>query len=146
MPPPVITSSPTLSEPSMCWRVRSRCRCGRMSKKYMKANSARRTRKKPLPTRNLLAEDFGGLVEAVERGRLVRGELSPLDRRPGAGRQIEQKADVVLGQKYQTDQATVSSMRARSSPTLRPPSAYPSKSSSETSPIERRRRSWSVPP
>src|SRR5919198_403409 len=104
MPPPVITSSPTLSEPSMCWRVRSRCRCGRMSKKYMKANSARRTRKKPLPTRNLLAEDFGGLVEAVERGRLVRGELSPLDRRPGAGRQIEQKADVVLGQKYQAEQ------------------------------------------
>src|SRR5919198_175877 len=104
MPPPVITSSPTLREPSMCWRVRSRCRCGRMSKKYMKANSARRTRKKPLPTRNLLAEDFGGLVEAVERGRLVRGELSPLDRRPGAGRQIEQKADVVFGQKYQAEQ------------------------------------------
>src|SRR5919201_294092 len=103
MPPAVMTSSPTLSSLSISWSRRCCWRCGLMIRKYRTANIARRTRKKPLPTRNLLAWR-GGLLEPVERGRLVRGKLAPLDRRPRSGRQVEQESDVVLGQKYQAEQ------------------------------------------
>src|SRR5919106_4138807 len=104
MPPAVMTSSPTLSdEISWAWRFCC-CRCGRMSRKYMIANIAMRMRKKPLPTDNLLAGHDGRGPEAVERGRLVRGELAPLDRCARPGGQIEQKPNVVLGQKYQAEE------------------------------------------
>src|ERR671935_2035611 len=104
MPPAVTTSSPTLSSFSISATRRCCWRCGRMSRKYMKTNIARRMRKKPLPTRNLLAWHCGGFLEAVERRRLVCVELAPLDRRPRSGCQVEQKSNVVLGQKYQAEE------------------------------------------
>src|SRR5919201_3587515 len=104
MPPAVITSSPTLSSFSMSAIRRCCWRCGRMSRKYMKMNNARRMRKKLPPTRNLLACHRGGSAEPVERRRLVGGELAPLDRRPRSGCQVEQESNVVLGQKYQAEQ------------------------------------------
>src|SRR5512132_2192814 len=104
MPPAVRTSSPGLRAPSSSACFRCCARCGRIIRKYRKANIARMTRKKPLPTRNLLAWRCGGLLEAVERRRLERGELISLDRRPRPGRQVEQESDVVLGQKYQAEQ------------------------------------------
>src|SRR6266511_3476064 len=104
MPPAVRTSSPGLRAPSSSACFRCWARCGRISRKYRKANIARRTRKKPLPTRNLLAWRCGGLLEAVEGRRLVRGELTSLDRRPRPSRQVEQESDVVLRQKYQAEE------------------------------------------
>src|SRR6266545_8165783 len=104
MPPAVRTSSPGLRAPSISACFRCWARCGRISRKYRKANIARRTRKKPLPTRNLLAWRCGGLLEAVEGRRLVCGELTSLDRRPRLSRQVEQESDVVLGQKYQAEE------------------------------------------
>src|SRR3954454_8867301 len=104
MPPVVTTSSPGLIALSISACFRCCARCGRIIRKYRKANIARMTRKKPLPTRNLLAWRCGGLLEAVERRRLERGELISLDRRPRPGRQVEQESDVVLGQKYQAEQ------------------------------------------
>src|SRR5215217_1058503 len=91
MPPAVRTSSPGLRAARISACFRCWARCGRISRKYRKANIARRTRKKPLPTRNLLAWRCGGLLEAVER-------------RPRPSRQVEQESDVVLRQKYQAEE------------------------------------------
>src|ERR671915_267555 len=103
MPPVVMTSSPTLSWLSMstcllcCWRW------GRISRKYRIANNARRTNKKLPLTGNLLTWRCG-VLEPVERRRGERSELSPLDRSPRSGRQVEQETNVVLGQKYQAQE------------------------------------------
>ena len=70
----------------------------------MKPNIARRRIRNHHPPRDLLAWRDGRRVEALERGRLVGAELAALDRSPRPGGQIEQKSDVVLGQKYQAEQ------------------------------------------